>query len=278
MTVDTPATSIRNKANLTQALKVEPRPLYYHPARLLLIWSPKCACTQIVLWYFKHCGLLDAAEFYDPWPHRYRTQVLYKSQTYKHWIKAAPPRQVTAIQIGRHPARRVLSSYRHVLKWGLVDKAMSKTLRTKINHREGFSFETFMRFLERTDLSQGCDPHIRRQVHLATDVVPPRRVLLEREDLYDTLNQLEYEFGLTHTDFSEYPAFARVENKRRVTLNDSGDWQPSDVLSRHNAWSDWPVSPDGLNDDMLARIYDVYELDFRLFDLERPRAKEQLLQ
>jgi hypothetical protein len=263
-------------AALRRALKLPPQPLYLHPARLLLIWSPKCACTQVVLWFFKQCGLLEAAEFYHRWPHQFRVDVLRKSQGYKAWVEAADPTEVTAVQFGRSPIGRALSSYRHVLKWGLADQHMTQVLGRRIDHREGFRLTTLLSYLEALDHLEQVDTHLRPQARYASRVTAPEIVLVDREDLYAVLNRIERTHGLPETDFAAHPAFARVESDRRVQPGDRDRWTPETVLCRRHAWESWPAAAARLDASTRARIARIYADDMNLLGLaaEQPAAAD----
>src|SRR5689334_14979324 len=68
---------------LTEALATRPRPLVDVRKKLIVIFSPKAACTNVVIWFLNHLGHLSAAQDYARFPHPYRVQVYYRSNIYR---------------------------------------------------------------------------------------------------------------------------------------------------------------------------------------------------
>src|SRR5688572_4072882 len=60
-----------------------PAPLIDPHNRLVVIFSPKSACTNVVAWFFHHLGHTQAARDFHRSPHRYRFQVYYRSEIYQ---------------------------------------------------------------------------------------------------------------------------------------------------------------------------------------------------
>src|SRR5262245_41835151 len=58
----------------------DPRPLILPQRRMIVVFSPKSACTTVVIWFLHQIGHSKAARDYASWPHRYRTEVYYKTR------------------------------------------------------------------------------------------------------------------------------------------------------------------------------------------------------
>src|SRR6187551_2410882 len=68
---------------LGRLLWTDPRPLIHTRKRMIVVFSPKSACTSAVIWFFHQLGHAKAARDYASWPHRYRSEVYYKSRVYR---------------------------------------------------------------------------------------------------------------------------------------------------------------------------------------------------
>jgi hypothetical protein len=189
-------------SELGRLLWTDPRPLILPRQRMIVVFSPKSACTSVVIWFFHQLGHLKAARDYASWPHRYRTEVYYKSRVYQRAFERDLSRY-SLVRIVRDPFERAVSSFRHVQKGGLADKPMSKVLGRSDMSTAGLSFSEFLDFLERCDLTS-CDPHFRLQRHPIEDRLPTRHLInASTDDLFARLNQVEADYGLPITDFDK---------------------------------------------------------------------------
>src|SRR5262249_14181942 len=68
---------------LGQLLWSYPPPLIDPANKLVVIFSAKSACTNVLVWFFHHLGHAKAVRDYHPSPHQYRTQVYYRSKLYQ---------------------------------------------------------------------------------------------------------------------------------------------------------------------------------------------------
>src|SRR6185437_13167032 len=59
-------------SRLAPLLQDAPRPLINPDARLVVLFSPKSACTTVVMWFLHHLGHGQKARDYATWPHHYR--------------------------------------------------------------------------------------------------------------------------------------------------------------------------------------------------------------
>lgn len=225
-----------------------------------IIWSPKCACTKVVLWYFKLTGLLHAAMFYHPWPHVYRMQVFYHSREYGNWVRTADWKNFSWYQFCRDPVKRLLSSYRHNLGHGHADERISRALGRTVSCQQGYSLNDFLTYLDRQDLAGRCDPHVRLQVQEISDSVPVKVINIDDVDMLVEMNAIERAHGLPVTDFSEIAAFARDE-RRRAKVAAHEQFSPDRILSKADARGNWPLEAATLDADTTERIKRLYARD-----------------
>jgi hypothetical protein len=236
--------------------------LPFPAAQIGIVWSPKCACTKVVLWYFKMLGLLDEAMAYDAWPHRYRIKVFYRSQQYQRWLGRPDWRHFTWYQFARDPVKRLLSSLRHNLGYGHADDRISAALGREISCAEGYSLNDFLDYLETQNLSGKADPHVKLQRKRLSNVVDTHIVNIDELNMLDQMNAIERKHGLPLTDFGELSAFA-ADDRRRVNLNMPVEFSPDRVLTQNDAKGLWPVDASLLDATTIARIKRLYAPDVR---------------
>jgi hypothetical protein len=228
--------------------------------KLGIIWSPKAACTKVLLWYFKQLDLLPAVLFYHPGPHRYRINVLYNSREYRKWLEKSPWREFSWYQFCRDPVKRALSSYRHNLVMGNADHAISRALGRKVSSLEGYSLNEFIQYLATLDLLGKVDPHVRLQKNSIADVVRVNRINIDQVDMLLAMNTIERNHGLPVTDFAEFSAFGK-DDLRRARIELAGSYSPTMVLSRKEANGKWPVHSAMLDAATIERIKQIYKDD-----------------
>jgi hypothetical protein len=231
-------------------------------SKLGIIWSPKCACTKVVLWYFKMTGLLDAALFYHPWPHNYRMNVLYASDQYTRWVKTADWKNFTWYQFCRDPVKRALSSYRHSLGQGHADERISRALQRPASNVQGYSLEEFLRYLEIERLAGPCDPHVKFQTQELSKSVPVKIINIDEVDMLEQMNVIERQHGLPITNFSSIKAFESDE-KRRAKIGTQGAFSLSRMLTREDARGTWPLEASMLDAATIERIKRIYARDMK---------------
>jgi hypothetical protein len=239
---------------------LNPRTLLLPDYKLGIIWSPKAACTKVLLWYFKHLNLLPAALFYHPGPHRYRINVFYNSREYGKWLAKSPWRDFSWYQFCRDPVKRALSSYRHNLALGNADHAISQALGRKVSSLEGFSLNEFLQYVATLDLVGKVDPHVRLQKNPIAELVGVNRINIDEVDMLVAMNTIERNHGLPVTDFTKFPAFGK-DDRRRARIELAGGYSPTMLLSRKEARGKWPVHSAVLNATTVERIKDIYKDD-----------------
>lgn len=238
---------------------LEPRPLVHMPSQIGLIWSAKSACTKVILWHFKICGLLGAAQFYDPWPHKFREEVLYNARVYQNWLKETARKELTWYQFFRDPVRRALSSYRHNVLYRYADENISRHIGQKVDGESGLSLNEFLTYLEQIDVTGPCDIHVKSQVHPLSD----RAALfnIDEIDMYEAMNAIEEKHGLARTDFAAIPVFRRIDAQHNAKPDEGIGFDPDRRFVAEEASGAWPVTVQNLDAITVRRIAKIYEKD-----------------
>jgi hypothetical protein len=200
------------------AFQAEPRPLLIETKKIVVSWSPKSACSHIVLWAFKHEGLFRACNYYNPWPHHYRLDVYYKSYTYQRRTQEffeANGAGHTLVKFTRDPAKRLVSIFRHACRFPFLHEEVRRHLGFDMR-REGLSLQDFGAVLARLNLviPTSINPHVRAQIHPVWSMDFDRVVTINMDEvpLDATINRLEPDVGLSVTRFAEIPKFGHLRN------------------------------------------------------------------
>ena len=249
-----------------RALAHNPQPLIDPDRRIIVLFSPKSACSNVLIWFLHHLGQAQAAREYHRWPHRYRINIYYRSPLYRRGCRSNL-RDFRVIRVVRDPYQRSASSFRHVLGLPKLSANVARVLRRPVDSE--FSFATFLDYLEATDLTT-CNPHYAIQRHPIEDFLPVDHLVnISREDLFTRLNEIEADLGLPRSDLagnSWVKALARRHHRSNKRL--SGD-QYGRVLTRAQArkgpWPDYALL---LTPEAKARIARLYGTDFKAYGIE----------
>jgi len=262
--------SAKRQLAFAEALAVAPRPLVDQKRRLMLLFSPKSACTSAVIWFYQQAGLTETARKYDRWPHRYRTRVFNHGDAFDR-AAALGLDQFRIVRVVREPLSRCVSSFRHALASDYARKELNAVLGIPLEGPLSLSFEQWVDFLERSDLF-ACDTHHRVQFHPVERLRSPDFIInVSHQDLYAELNRIEQVLGLPHTDFPNLDWLQRMHRHRdfhhRIELADAA----SLPLGRDEARNGpWPSNSALLRDDLKARLRVLYRVDFDAY--EQPRS------
>jgi hypothetical protein len=211
-------------SDMRRLLSVNPPPLIHPDARLVVLFSPKSACTSVVIWFFHQLGIAKQAREYHQWPHRYRTEVHYGSALHRDACRLNLS-GFKVLRVVRDPIDRAASSFRHALAYRLANKAFAELLgRTDIG-KNGASFREFLDLLERLDLT-ACDSHYAVQRHpIERRLRVTHLINISTEDLFVRLNEVEAEIGLPVTDFAqlEWLHLVRQRIQERRSRYDGAD-------------------------------------------------------
>src|SRR5689334_25375638 len=96
------------ETGLGRLLWTDPRPLIHTPQRMIVVFSPKSACTSVLIWFYHQIGHTKAARDYASWPHNYRTDVYYRSRFYRRAFERDLSK-FSLLRIVRDPFERAVS-------------------------------------------------------------------------------------------------------------------------------------------------------------------------
>lgn len=239
------------------ALCQQEMPLLDPQGRFVVLFSPKSACSSVVIWFFHLLGLAEEARAYDEWPHEYRLKRFYKREDYLAARASSRPESVQVLKVVRDPLRRAVSSFRHALGLGYANAAIRQALGVDVE-AQGLSLRQFIDFLQTENLAT-CDPHHRQQWHPLEAVRTPDQLInIDRSDLFEGLNAFEARLGLPATDFAPLHWLHELQ-ANRVPETMSG---PIDALynqpltveqARSGPWPDQLLSADARQ--RLERLY-----------------------
>jgi hypothetical protein len=246
--------SVAQQAWITACQQGDP-PLIDPDRRLMLVFSPKAACSSSVIWFFHQAGLAQEARAHHEWPHRYRIERYSAGERQaRGWL--LPPQDLRVVRVVRDPLDRAASSFRHALGTGYASERILAAVGVD-TRTEPLSFQRFIDFLETEDLDR-CDPHHRRQRHPVEDLRAPDVVISTTEhDLFAGLNAAERRFGLPVTDFGSLAWVHDVQRHRVPRSVDMGERPDLVPLTTRQALSGpWPtglLTP--LARERLIRLY-----------------------
>jgi hypothetical protein len=241
---------------------------------MIVLFSPKSACTNVVIWFFHQLGHAAAAQDYDRWPHKYRGNVYYKSALYRRAFQHDLSRYFV-LRVIRDPFERAVSSFRHVHRNGSADHLIAQALGRRDIATSGLSFSEFLDFLETCDLAK-CDGHYRLQRHPVEDRLPIRYLInASAEDLFARLNEVEADLGIAITDFN------KLEWLNNVDRTHSHVAAPFDAANTYTHRFDratarsgsWPSYDAFLTTEARERIARLYAVDIRAYGTAPTRVR-----
>lgn len=246
----------------------QPHPLIDPRSRMIVLYSAKSACTNVLIWFLQHLGHADAARDYHGWPHQYRDQVYYQSLLYRQAAAARDLKTFTVVKVVRDPFKRAASSFRHVVRHSVLRDGIARKLRDTQIEKHGLSFASFLDFLEATDLTQ-CNPHYSLQHHAIEAKLPVKHLInVSKEDLFGRLNDVERDLGLTVTDLTQSPWIKKLEERHHQADADLGDAETVYRLrlTREQALrGPWPSYDTLLTPTARERIARLYATDIEAY-------------
>jgi hypothetical protein len=254
------------RGKFSELLQVNPWPLINPDARLVVLFSPKSACTNVAIWFFHHLVGAATVRAYNDWPHRYRKRVYYPSDAYRK-ARAVDLTGFRVIRVIRDPFDRAASTYRHVLRTTLAETQIARALGEPDMLRKGLSFERYLTFLEQIDLKT-CDPHFRPQRHPLEDVLPVDYLInISKEDLWTRLGGIERELGLPPSGAAVTDWMRSLDEGRRPSpvLADAADADMLVLTKREARKGPWPRSKDLLTPRARERLARLYDVDIRSY-------------
>lgn len=244
---------------MARLLSRGPQPLIDPRNRMLVIFSPKSACSNVIVWLFHHLGHTQAARDYHHFPHRYRVEVYYHSSIYLDALKDDFT-TYRVVRVIRDPFERAVSGYRHLLAH--PKGRLARRMRMTHVGRKGLSFSDYIKFLETLDLNN-CDEHFAIQRHPIEDVLQTTELInVSTEDLYARLNEVEERFGLQRTDLRSSDWVSRVDQRNQPKHELEGnDIYTKPLFPDQAKKGPWPGYETLLTPDARARLARLYALD-----------------
>jgi hypothetical protein len=256
------APSLRPRAEGTP-VTVSPRPMINPGKNLVVLWSPKSACTTAYVWFSYVSGFLPQVRKYANWPHKHRQEVYDRSEFYR----SAVDGDLSAsriVRIIRDPYSRAASIYRHALQTRFADKALAFYQDADLSFDTGVSFQQFLDFVATLDMTE-VDIHFRPQFHPFEKARKPDDVInISKQDLFGALNGFERSAGWMETDFSQFEWLHGLEGKRKAKQTPlQGSSLDCVAYTRQDAKSGaFPSYDQLLTPEARAKIEEIYKVDF----------------
>ncbi|MGC2856497.1 sulfotransferase family 2 domain-containing protein [Novispirillum sp. DQ9] len=262
------------ESGLLHALRSEPQPFINPDEGLLSLWSPKSACTTVLVWHLARLGMLKAAFAYHHFPHRYRIDVLEKGRLNRRATERFDAAAYTVVRFVRDPFRRAVSMYRHALRYHLLPGTGPWPLaqvRRRADARRGYSFVRFLETLAAVDPAR-CDIHLRPQRHPLEELLPPAFVInADRDSLTGQINRLETAVGLVPTDFEQIDWLntdARRRHARTAAAAEVVRGSAAEtVFTAADTGGVWPTAREFRSDRAEALVRAVFAADVAAYGL-----------
>jgi hypothetical protein len=244
-----------------------PQPLIDPRNKLLVIFSAKSACSNVLVWFLHHLGHAAVARDFHRSPHEYRTQVYYHSMLYRQACKD-DFRRYRVVRVIRDPYERAVSGFRHLLRH--AHKPFGRQMKMGHVAEQGLSFSGYLDFLERLDL-RNCDDHFAVQRHPIEDAVVVNDVInISTDDLFARLNAIEAELGLERTDLRSSAWVSHNDRRNRQEQASPTGSAYTTPLSRKNArHGPWPLDADLLTPQACGRLANLYAVDLDTYGIKR---------
>jgi hypothetical protein len=249
-----------------RALRVGPRPLLDPDRKLMVVWSPKSACTTTFVWFLGLIGKIEEARAYHKWPHTYRIDKYYNSELYERGTKV-PLNEYRMIRVIRDPYSRAVSSYRHAVGTQFAEEMLRQYDPSIDRKQGGFSFWTYLDFLSTVDM-RTTNVHQSYQYHPIEAFFRPFEVInVTRQNLFEQLNAVEERLGWARTDFGAIEWIRESEDHRKASIGEfegAADDVPLNMAAAKGKLP-WPSSAALLTPRAKERIAQLYHVDLEAY-------------
>ena len=245
-------------------LRLAPVPLVDRDRQVIVIWSPKSACTTTYVWFSHLCGFGHELDDYRGRVHAHHLHVYRKSSRYSASV-AADTGGYHVVRIIRDPYIRAVSIFRYALITHYADSSLAEA---GLDFEKGISFRTFLEFLARIDMRR-ANIHYRPQLHpLERERKPDTVINITKSDMFAALNALEARMNWPHTDFPGMAWLHEYEGGRKAR-SDPFDGADLDLLplvrSRRIRHSPFPTYDQLLTPAARRDIEAIYAADFEAY-------------
>ena len=244
-------------------LTMGPTPLVNKDKKLIVLWSPKSACTTMYVWFSHISGFAEDVRKYATWPHRHRMDQYMKSKLYAESVDSGMT-DAKVLRVIRDPYGRAVSIYRHALQTLFADRYMEAFSNGRIDAKDGYSFQTFLDLLEQLDMRR-VDVHFRPQFHPLEKTRAVDRVInISKSDLFTEINAFEAMMEIPKTNFEDLNWLHALETKRKAKQEPiEGDGLDQVPFSRQQAkMGQLPSYGQLLTPLARQRIEAIYKADF----------------
>jgi hypothetical protein len=248
-------------------------PLIDFDRKLVLSWSAKSACTHVLIWFLVKNGLMHAANYYNPWPHEFRQDVLSKAKAYLSARNDAisNPQKYTVVRFMRDPIARLSSALRHMLRARYNEDELSIALQRGFSVETGLTIREFISYMQMVDL-KNTNPHHASQINKVDHMNGYGRKIFVKLDepdrgIGEKINVVEAELGQIITDFSKVPKIDWVRQTHYQDASGQGTQEVTlDTVLTSADGLHWPSTR--LTDFLRSRreIHDLLAEDIRLYE------------
>gem|GEM_PF-5939258 len=252
---------------------VKPRPLISSKKKLVVSWSQKSACSHVIVWHFLKEGLLPAVNYYHGWPHKFRTEVYYKTKVYQRELAALQEsggEGYTLLKITRDPAKRLVSMFRHACRYSFMHDEFAKTQKLDLK-KNGLSFLDLRTYLATQNLyvPTAIDPHMCAQIQPLWGAKFDRTITLnmDQTSLNSGFNMVEEELGFNPTKFDQVPKFNML---RKGHYSKEGEFDKSAPIEEYrfkaNETDAFPKAQLTKSELLQATAREFYSRDYGIVD------------
>ena len=103
-------------------------------SKLIMLWSPKAACTTACIMMFRHMGLLEDALKYSKWIHKYRCDIFYHEHGFVNINDHLLSKKYFVFKVIRNPYDRAVSSYLMLIKMTPKEKLKKISFEDFLKH------------------------------------------------------------------------------------------------------------------------------------------------
>ena len=241
-------------------------PLLNLEKRFGVFWSPKSACSTVMIWYYHTIGRLKEARAFDKWPHKWRIRCSTRPRSgWKHAASLASLMTTGPFSGRLATLMPEVSAYFVWYTVRLERERFGEFLGRA--QRAGIILE-FLDFVAGAEIAS-LNPHIRPQRKaLETHWREADKVVnISRSDLFFELNNFEQQVGLGKTDFAALSWIEEVNGPRRIKKV-TWDHQAANVPFTREAAADgspWPNDEAFLTKRAKKKIEQIYAVDFMAY-------------
>ncbi len=243
---------------IEKVARTYPKPLYYKPMNLALLFSGRSGSTFGLKWFFYQIDFLKAASFYDgEWLHTFKAKVFFKSRGYNNSLKYIG--DANAVYLVRDPFVRAVSSYAHAINRSYENANLTEFLNRKVDSESTFTFREFVGYLNSLDIRK-CNLHHALQLHPLIEYnIIEKTHIVHLENSYEELKKVEKQLGLKHAPLEEFRKSLHTRSKKDTDAQGNfadKRYKPKDAFPKHKNFYD---------DSLVEKVVKIYSLDFEAF-------------